>query len=246
MQNLKRASAFIDIADRKVDEEAVGLLAHYRDTLLPKKMQDNNAIYKKYHVEWIGREGLASETHEEFLNDFINHFYKNVLKLVDRAMRKEDTSAQGKIVTEILLHLHACINSVKIFYGRVDELKRLQDYVTGESTQPFVLYGAGGSGKTAMVSMAASKSLHEWLKPAIPLLLVRYCGTTPNSKLLGPLLTSLCQQISYVCMLPFEDIPSDIVPLTAHMKELLNHATEERPFIICLDAVDELAGLLIF
>ena len=242
MQNLKRASAFIDIADRKVDEEAVGLLAHYRDTLLPAKMKEHNAIYKKYYVEWIGREGLASETHEEFLNDFINHFYKNTLKLVDRAMRKEDTSAQGKIVTEILLHLHACIDSVKIFYGRVDELKRLKDYVAGDSTQPFVLYGAGGSGKTAMVSMTASKSLHEWLKPAVPLLLVRYCGTTPNSKLLGPLLTSLCQQISYVCMLPFDDIPSDIVPLTAHMKELLNHATEERPFIICMDAVDELAG----
>ena len=49
----------------------------------------------RYNVEWIGREGLAPETHEEYLNDFINHFYKNVLKLVDRAMRKEDTSPQG-------------------------------------------------------------------------------------------------------------------------------------------------------
>ena len=242
MQNLKRASAFIDIADRKVDEEAVGLLAHYRDTLLPKKMQDNNAIYKKYHVEWIGREGLASETHEEYLNDFINHFYKNVLKLVDRAMRKEDTSAQGKIITEILMHLHACIKSVKVFYGRVNELAKLKEYITGDSHKPFVLYGAGGSGKTAMVSMAASKSLHEWFKPAKPLLLVRYCGTTPNSSALGPLLTSLCQQISYTCMLPFEDIPNDLVPLTAHMKELLNCASAEKPFIICLDSVDELVG----
>ena len=119
LQNLKRASAFIDIQDRKVDQEAIKLLAHYRDVLLPKKMKDHGAIYKKYNVEWIGREGLASETHEEFLNDFINHFYKNVLKLVDRAMRKEDTSAQGKIVTEILQHLHACGDSVKVFYGRV-------------------------------------------------------------------------------------------------------------------------------
>jgi hypothetical protein len=31
-----------------------------------------------------------------------NCTFQNVLKLVDRAMRKEDTSAQGKIVTEIL------------------------------------------------------------------------------------------------------------------------------------------------
>ncbi len=39
-------------------------------------MKDNNGIYKKYNIEWIGREGLSPETHEEYLNDFINHFYK--------------------------------------------------------------------------------------------------------------------------------------------------------------------------
>ena len=80
---------------------------------------------------------------------------------------------QGKIITEILQHLHACNNSVKVFYGRVDELKCLKEYICGESTMPFVLYGAGGSGKTAMISIAAAKGLQEWLKPAKPLLIVR-------------------------------------------------------------------------
>ena len=242
LQNLKRASAFIDIQDRKVDQEAVKLLAHYRDELLPKKMKEHNAIYKRYNVEWIGREGLASETHEEYLNDFINHFYKNVLRLVDRAMRKEDTSDQGKIVTEILQHLQACLTSVKVFYGRTNELDKLKKYITENSNVPFVLYGAGGSGKTAMLSMAASKSLQEWLNPAKPLLIVRYLGTTPDSSSLVPLVTSICQQLSYTFMLPFEDIPDDLVPLTAHMKELLNYATHEVPLIICLDSVDQLVG----
>ena len=62
LQNLKRASAFIDIQDRKVDQEAVKLLANYRDELLPKKMKENNAIYKRYNVEWIGREGTVVDT----------------------------------------------------------------------------------------------------------------------------------------------------------------------------------------
>ena len=57
----------------------------------------------------------------------------------------------------------------------------------------------------------------------IILLLCRYLGTTPNSSSLAPLLTSICQQLSYTFMLPFEDIPEDLVPLTAHMKELLTH-----------------------
>jgi hypothetical protein len=41
-------------------------------------------------------------------------------------------------------------------------------------------------------------------------------------------------------MLPFEDIPDDLVPLTAHMKEMLNHATQQQPLFICLDSVDQL------
>jgi hypothetical protein len=67
-------------------------------------------------------------------------------------------------------------------------------------------------------------------------------GTTPDSSSLAPLLTSICQQLSYTFMLPFEDIPDDLVPLTAHTKELLNHATTDQPLLICLDSVDQLVG----
>jgi hypothetical protein len=40
------------------------------------------------------------------LQEFINHFYKNVLKLIDRAMRKEDNSPQAKQMstkTEVII-----------------------------------------------------------------------------------------------------------------------------------------------
>ena len=53
MQNLKRASAFIDVADRKVDQEAIKLLAKYRDESLPKKMKEHNGIYKRYFIDNI-------------------------------------------------------------------------------------------------------------------------------------------------------------------------------------------------
>lgn len=57
---------------------------------------------------------MDPETHGEYLQHFITHFYRNMVKLIDRAMRKEDNSAQGQIITEILQHLHACNNSVKV------------------------------------------------------------------------------------------------------------------------------------
>lgn len=242
LQNLKRASAFIDIMDRHVDQEAQDFLTYYRDVLAKNKMLDNKGIYKRYEIEWIGREGLAPETHDAYLKEFINHFYKNTLKLIDRAMRKEDNSPQGRIVTELLQHLHSCKNNCDVFYGRESELERMREYITASSSKPFVLYGAGGSGKSALLSKTALMSRQEWLLPSVPLLMCRYCGTTPNSTALGPLLKSICQQISYTFMLPFEDIPDDTVPVTAFLKELLKLATAEKPLLIFLDSVDELTG----
>ena len=118
----------------------------------------------------------------------------------------------------------------------------MKEYITGPSLKPFVLYGAAGSGKSALLSKFALQSLKVWLAPAVPILMVRYCGTTPNSTALGPLLKSICQQICYTDLLPFENIPDDTVPVTANLKELLKLATKERPLLIFLDSVDELTG----
>lgn len=49
-------------------------------------------------------------------------------------------------------------------------------------------------------------------------------------------------QISYNYMLPFENIPDDLVPLTAHFKQLLTYASTNQPLTLYLDSVDQLTG----
>lgn len=241
LQNLKKASLFVDIINRSLDVESTKLLANLRDERLPDKIETSNI--QKYTVEWIGREGLDPETHEEYLKHFITHFYKNIIKLVDRAMRKEDSSAQGQIVTEILQHLHACNNSVKVFYGREDNLEHIHNYMLGDSDKLLVLYGEGGCGKTSLLSKAASLSIDTaWFQGAKPISIVRFLGTTPDSSALTPTLISICQQISYNFTIPFDTIPDDLVPLTAHFKQLLTMATKEQPLLLFLDSVDQLTG----
>ena len=158
-------------------------------------------------------------------------------------MRKEDASAQGVIVTEILQHLHACNNSVKVFYGREESLARVKTYILGKSDKPIVFYGAGGCGKTSLLAKSAAMCF-PWYeeKGAVPLLILRFLGTTPDSSALTPMLISLCQQISYNFMLPMEEIPDDLVPLTAHFKHLLSYGTAEQPLVVFLDSVDQLTG----
>ncbi|CAB3255055.1 unnamed protein product [Arctia plantaginis] len=241
LQNLKKASNFVDIINRSLDAEASKLLADLRDVRLTEKIETTN--FQKYTVEWIGREGLDPESHGEYLNHFISHFYKNIIKLVDRAMRKEDSSAQGQIVTEILQHLHACNNSVKVFHGRAPDLNFIENYMKNNSDKPLVLYGEGGCGKTSLLSKSAAMSLNIWFADVRPTNIIRFLGTTPDSSALTPTLISICQQISYNFALPFESIPDDLVPLTAHFKHLITLATQQQPLLLFLDSVDQLTGI---
>ncbi|UYV69119.1 NWD2 [Cordylochernes scorpioides] len=240
MTNLKTASKFIDVINRNVDIEAQDLLSDLRDNRVVAKISPPN--YIKFTVEWYGKEGLEPEFHKEYLKQFCAHFYKYVTKLVDRAMRKEDSSSQGQIVTEILQHLHSCNNSVQIFQGREGELERIREYIQGPSDQVLVLHGRGGSGKTSLLAKGASMIV-EWSPPGSkPILILRFLGTTPDSSSIVPMLTSICHQITYNYCLPLTEIPDDLIPLSAYLKRLLTTATKEQPLSIFLDSVDQMAG----
>lgn len=43
-------------------------------------------------------------------------------------------------------------------------------------------------------------------------------------------------------MMPFEGIPDDLVPLTAHFKQLITLASKQQPLLLFLDSVDQLTG----
>lgn len=122
----------------------------------------------------------------------------------------------------------------------------------------------GGCGKTSLLAKSASLALTDWFGDCKPINIVRFLGTTPDSSALTPTLISICQQvdfnllllhrafcniyiffklqISYNFMLPFENIPDDLVPLTAHFKHLLTYASTMQPLFFFLDSIDQLTG----
>ncbi|XP_035219910.1 NACHT and WD repeat domain-containing protein 2-like [Stegodyphus dumicola] len=240
MTNLKEVSKFIDTLGRTVDIEAQRLLTDLRDVRLPAKIEASNMV--KYTINWTGKEGLAVKYHEDYLREFTAHFYKHITRLVDRAMRKEDLSSQGHIVTEILQHLQAGKSSVSTFQGREYELNRIKSYIQSDCVQPFVLHGKGGSGKTSLLAKAASMVTTWCPKGTKPILILRFLGTTPDSSSVIPMLTSVCQQIMYNYMMPWEGIPDDLIPLIAFTKRLLTKITYEQALYIFLDSVDQLTG----
>ena len=251
LQNTARAGAFIDLQERRLDSEAGRLLGRYRDRA-EQTLLDSGGITKRFTVEWVGRDGLNPDTHKDYLSDFVNHFYKNVIRLVDRAMKKENIGLASPLVYEVLHHLHVCQRAGAELVGREEELARLQEYlstatppgsVPATAVTPFLVAGPGGAGKTALLSRAALLA-REWAGRGAgrPLLLLRYCGATPASSSTALLLSSLCRQISYNLSLPLDPMPTELSQLAVLFRERLGLASAQQPILVLLDGLEQLRG----
>ena len=228
--------------ENKVDQEAFNLLSDYRDNQAIKRMETAGGIVQKYNVDWIGRDGLNPDTHEAYLTEFVNHFYKNIVKMIDRAMKKENINNDTPLVYEILFHLHECNRSASDFAGRELELRKLKNYLHGDSSHPFFVFGKGGSGKTGLLSKVFQLARTEWIRYGVkPVLVIRFCGTTPDSNSLLLLLQSICQQLCYNFNISLDTVPTDLAPIVIFWQDILSQATEQQPVVVILDSVDEIA-----
>ena len=54
-------------------------------------------------------------------------------------MKREDSSEQGKIVTELMQHLHGCKNNCDVFFGRTEELERMKNYIVRNTKSGYCL-----------------------------------------------------------------------------------------------------------
>ena len=155
-------------------------------------------------------------------------------------MRKEDQGPFGSLINELLQHSHLCKSSVGIFEGREKELKAIEKYIKSDGHSPLVIYGCDGCGKTCLLAKAAAL-IEDWTeKDSKFILCLRFIGTTPDSSSVIPLLTSICQQISYNFALPFDELPDDLIGLTFYFKQLLLRTKEQLVFIF-IDSIDQLS-----
>lgn len=127
LNNLRSAGKFVDLVNGQIDAEATKLLANLRDERVPGKLESTNIA--RFGIDWIGREGMNSESHADYLAQFCDHFYKSITALVDRAMRKKSKFSNDPVFVEILQHLHMCEQMCRIFHGRESELDAIKRYV---------------------------------------------------------------------------------------------------------------------
>lgn len=119
------------------------------------------------------------------------------------------------------------------FIGRRDHLRAITSYLLSDSSLPLMVYGASGCGKTSLLAKAVQEAQGQ--KP-----IVRFIGATAKSSDLRSLLQTICGELRQ--RNPRNDsLPVDTRKLFQELLEQFQAATAQKPLILFLDALDQLA-----
>ncbi|KAL3862492.1 hypothetical protein ACJMK2_008453 [Sinanodonta woodiana] len=239
-QNLhhQKAWRFIDMVQQnKVDEESQQILSSLRDEKIIRKLEDFNIT--KTQVKWSNKDGINREDHKTYLESFAATFYDCVVNLIDKAVQREHRQNQDEVYIEVLQHATMAVDRCAMFHGREDILDSVEKYLTSDVSEPLVLIGQSGCGKTSLVSQVAKQIPLIYHRNAVVVL--RLLGTSPDSSNLWKLLRSLSEQISICYSKDRKLIPVDLEGLKSYFLQLLECATASNPLVILLDSLDQLS-----
>ena len=74
-------------------------------------------------------------SYNTYLSNFLRDFYVAIIKLVDKALKRVDTSVRGNMATEIHKHLYFCHENAKKFLGRENELYKVSERKPRKTTK---------------------------------------------------------------------------------------------------------------
>ncbi len=159
----------------------------------------------------MGEEGQTIAT-------FCDAVYARLAKVI------ESEAGQVQTKDEQQLHDEFAKERAKFFVGRNDLLTSIADYLVGNDTHPLVIWGASGSGKSALMAKAIEQA-----KESGQHVIFRFIGVTPDSSIGRALLEDLCRQISRRYEKSEYFLPTKYTYLVQEFLQNLAFATTEKP-----------------
>lgn len=215
-------------------------------TQLRRQLGDH---YHELTSSWYlhGKDRAVDQTYlQRFCDLFLEHQMKSidaeiaVLSQIDDRQQRE--------------HLHRGFGKerARVFAGRKPLLKKIARYTNVERPPesnrteskpkvygPLILIGGGGSGKSALLARAAKETSHN-TKSSRALVLQRYVGGVPGTESLIDMLSLLSADIATYFGHPEPPIAQNLDDLIQTFTAVLAHATQQRPLILFVDALDQL------
>lgn len=204
-----------------------------------KKLRQRLSDYLPQENILDGKANWNSEKQQptpEHLQDLDQRVYEFMKGVIDSEIEKYKHLDED--VLENDAHEHFAIERTFGFSGREKDIETICNYADSDSKAPFVLWGASGTGKSSLLAMA---SFH--IKEALPQAQVisRFIGVTGKASSGSGLLRDICSALCSAYGANAEEIPEDPAVLESKFRDYLALATEEKPLILFIDALDQLS-----
>lgn len=176
---------------------------------------------------------------DDYLQEFANRIIDFLKAQVDLHAQKQTETTE--LEKEIEAQRYFAQQKRQHFTGREDILQSISDYINGEQTEPLVIYGTSGIGKSALMS----KAIEEAEAAPEKKVCYRFVGATADSGVSEKLLLSIFEEIGL-------DLPIDegqkmdgisketFINFSLLANDTFSKITE--PVVIFIDAVNQLAN----
>lgn len=236
------ASRYIDVLPNgALDVESQTFLRRLKHEKLPQVLK-TSSNYRAYSIPWMPG-GISHEVteHKNYLSQLCEQVYVDVKRLINSALTNQ-TNLSSPLHSEVLHHAALCTTKCESYCDRRDGiLSRIQDHILKPATNPLVIHGRSGSGKTSVMAKAAS-CMQEWCTGFV---VVRFLGTSPQSSTIREVLVSISEQI---CTLFGFSLPlfskMETIDIVQYFRNVLMSSIEKIPskrVVIMLDSIDQLS-----
>lgn len=222
------AGPFRDIVNGTVDEDSLARLSALKDDLR-RRLPPNNI--RTYEARWESDRPAydLQALCEDVKRDLKSLIEQELADFSQQSAQEHERESQREFAEERCRH----------FAGRQDVLGRIGDYIASDSTEPLVIYGRSGCGKSAILAKSALTHADPATAAADCVSVSRFIGATPGSSDLKSLLSDLCRELGV------QDIPHAMDELVRSFRDRLvlpesDVSPGARPVILILDALDQL------
>ncbi|KAM9330625.1 NACHT domain- and WD repeat-containing protein 1 [Gastrophryne carolinensis] len=244
----KEESQLIDVkGDGSPDTEAQDFLKALKSQIVQKHP---NKV-KTFHVD-LSKETQKTTYMQKLCDQVIAIVNHQILKSLSAKENNLQNSQKEypwieELIQEVTHHLILSCKRSEVFCGRQEMLQSILDQVKEKEERvraPLVIYGASGSGKTALMCKAFNM-LRESMSTDHYVLVLRLLGTSPKSSEIHDVLRTICYQIC---------LSLDLPPPTAQVTNIYNetvrffHQTltmvskqSSETLILFLDSLDQLS-----
>jgi len=221
-----------------LDADAQARLRKLRDAL-SARLGDQN--YQSFGVAWAGQ-GISTD-HLSATAAAADQFNlcREVRRALETTLRRELESLeeQDPLQSEIQEHASFAAARAAGFTGREELLTRIALHLDGAGDKALVVWGAKGSGKSALLSKASIEACE---RPGKPIVIRRFIGATPESSTVRGLLESILRELCRNYGWDETGVPTEYRDLVEDLAKRLKRIPADRPLLLFLDALDQLSA----